>query len=208
MHLVQRGRPQWMTCKPRSDRHACRAPPPNPVPQFTAAGSVNDGNSGNNYTVTFVTDTTGADHGAGDHGDGGDEHEGLRRHDDGVGDADDHVGQPGDGRHGGVHARRYDTKNVGTGKTLTAAGSVNDGNSGNNYTVTFVTDTTGADHGPCDHGDGGDEHEGLRRHDDGLGDADDHVGQPGDGRHGGVHRDLRHQERGHGQDADGGGFGE
>ncbi len=37
----------------------------------------------------------------------------------------------------------FDTKNVGTGKTLTAAGSINDGNSGNNYAVTFVADTTG-----------------------------------------------------------------
>ena len=32
---------------------------------------------------------------------------------------------------------------MGTGKTLTASGSVNDGNGGNNYAVTFVTDTTG-----------------------------------------------------------------
>ena len=37
----------------------------------------------------------------------------------------------------------FDTKNVGTGKTLTPAGSVNDGNGGANYTVTFVNDTTG-----------------------------------------------------------------
>ena len=37
----------------------------------------------------------------------------------------------------------YDTKNVGASKTLTAAGSVNDGNGGNNYAVTFVADTTG-----------------------------------------------------------------
>ena len=36
----------------------------------------------------------------------------------------------------------YDTKNVGTSKTLTAAGLVNDGNGGNNYAVTFVADTT------------------------------------------------------------------
>ena len=32
---------------------------------------------------------------------------------------------------------------MGTSKTLTPAGSVSDGNGGNNYTVTFVTDTTG-----------------------------------------------------------------
>ena len=32
---------------------------------------------------------------------------------------------------------------MGTGKTLTASGAVTDGNSGNNYNVTFVDDTTG-----------------------------------------------------------------
>ena len=32
---------------------------------------------------------------------------------------------------------------MGTGKTLTAAGSVNDGNGGSNYAVTFVANTTG-----------------------------------------------------------------
>ena len=37
----------------------------------------------------------------------------------------------------------YDTKGVGTGKTLTPAGSVSDGNSGNNYAVSFVTNTSG-----------------------------------------------------------------
>ena len=37
----------------------------------------------------------------------------------------------------------YDTKSAGTGKTLTPAGSVTDGNSGNNYTVTLANNTTG-----------------------------------------------------------------
>ena len=37
----------------------------------------------------------------------------------------------------------YDTKDAGTGKTLTASGSVNDGNSGNNYSYAFITDSTG-----------------------------------------------------------------
>jgi hypothetical protein len=42
-------------------------------------------------------------------------------------------------------AETYDTKNVGTGKTLAvSAYTVNDGNSGGNYTVTTVDDTTGA----------------------------------------------------------------
>src|ERR1017187_9349755 len=37
----------------------------------------------------------------------------------------------------------YNSKNVGTGKTLTPAGTVTDGNSGNNYTYTFTAVTTG-----------------------------------------------------------------
>ena len=38
----------------------------------------------------------------------------------------------------------FDTKNVGIGKTLTAAGSVNDGNGGSNYALTFLVSTAGA----------------------------------------------------------------
>ncbi|MEK7499630.1 MAG: MBG domain-containing protein, partial [Patescibacteria group bacterium] len=37
----------------------------------------------------------------------------------------------------------YDTANVGTNKTLSPSGLVNDGNSGANYAVTFVNDNTG-----------------------------------------------------------------
>jgi hypothetical protein len=37
----------------------------------------------------------------------------------------------------------YNTDTVGTGKTLTPAGTVSDGNGGNNYNVTFVVDQTG-----------------------------------------------------------------
>ncbi len=38
----------------------------------------------------------------------------------------------------------FDTKNVGSGKTLIPAGSANDGNGGNNYSVTFVNNTNGS----------------------------------------------------------------
>ena len=38
----------------------------------------------------------------------------------------------------------YNTTNTGPGLTLTPAGAVSDGNGGNNYFVTFVTNTTGA----------------------------------------------------------------
>ena len=68
----------------------------------------------------------------------------------------------------------FDTRNVGTGKTLTAAGSVNDGNGGNNYAVTFAANTTGPDHRAGDHRHRGHQHQGLRRHDLLDGHADDH----------------------------------
>lgn len=37
----------------------------------------------------------------------------------------------------------FDTKDAGTNKSLIPAGTVNDGNSGNNYSITFINDTTG-----------------------------------------------------------------
>jgi hypothetical protein len=49
--------------------------------------------------------------------------------------------QPGDTAN---FAEVYGNKNVGTGKTLIPSGAVTDGNGGNNYTYTFVNDTTGA----------------------------------------------------------------
>ena len=130
---------------------------------LTATGTVNDGNGGNNYAVTFVTDTTRCDHGSGHHGDGGDQHQRLRRHHQRGSDADHHGGHAGTGDTANF-TETYDTKNVGTGKTLTASGTVNDGNGGNNYAVTFVTDTTRRHHGSGHHGDGGHQHQGLRRH--------------------------------------------
>ncbi len=40
-------------------------------------------------------------------------------------------------------AQTFDNRSAGSAKTLTASGIVNDGNGGNNYALTFVTDTTG-----------------------------------------------------------------
>ena len=44
----------------------------------------------------------------------------------------------------GSFTQTFDTKNVGTAKTLTPAGTVTDGNGGANYAITFANDTTGA----------------------------------------------------------------
>ena len=72
-----------------------------------------------------------------DHGDGRDRYQGVRRHDHIVSHTSDHPGSlaPGDTAN---FTETFDTKNVGTDKTLTPSGTVSDGNSGNNYAVTFV----------------------------------------------------------------------
>ena len=109
---------------------------------LTPSGVVNDGNGGNNYTYTFVADSTGVITA-----------EALtitavtntKTYDGttsaaavpvitsgslGTGDTADFI-------------ETYNTPNVGTGLTLTPSGVVNDGNGGNNYTYTFVPVSTG-----------------------------------------------------------------
>ncbi len=106
------------------------------------AYTVNDGNSGNNYAVTLVDDTTGVITAAA-----------LTI----TADTDSKVydGTVASSATPGVSGiiapdtvtglvQEYANKNVGTGKTLSVtAYTVNDGNSGNNYAVTLVDDTTG-----------------------------------------------------------------
>ena len=72
---------------------------------------------------------------------------------------DDHAGTSpfGDTR---AFTQTFDNRNVGTGKTLTPAGSVNDGNGGDNYAITFVNDTTGVITAR-DHRHRGDRHQDL-----------------------------------------------
>ena len=109
---------------------------------LTASGSVTDGNSGNNYDVTFVTNTTGV----------------INARSITVTAATDTKTYDGTTSSSGSPtitsgslatgdsaswSQTFDTKHAGTGKTLTASGSVTDSNSGNNYSVTFVTNTTG-----------------------------------------------------------------
>jgi hypothetical protein len=110
---------------------------------LTPAGTVADGNSGNNYAITWNTDLTGAITArsitvtAATNGktyDGTMSASALPTVTSGslaTGDT-------------GSFSETYGTKNVGTGLTLTPAGTVADGNSGNNYAITWNTDLTGA----------------------------------------------------------------
>src|SRR5256712_3180589 len=107
-----------------------------------SAYTVNDGNSGGNYTVTTVNDTTGVisakaltitaqtnskTYDSTTAAAAVPAAVGLVRSDTVTGKAD-----------------TYETANAGVGKTLSvSAYTVNDGNSGANYTVTTVNDTTG-----------------------------------------------------------------
>ena len=109
---------------------------------LTPAGAVNDGNSGNNYNVTFVSANSGVI---------------SARPITVTAVANTKVydgtttavtpptitsGTVGTGDTAGF-IETYNNRNAGSGKTLTPGGAVSDGNSGNNYNVTFVSTATG-----------------------------------------------------------------
>jgi hypothetical protein len=114
---------------------------------LTPAGSVNDGNSGGNYVVTFVEDTTGEITvrsievtAASDSKvyDGTDSSTGVPSITNGSLAAGDSVNW----------IQAFDDQNAGNNKTITPTGSIDDNNGGANYSVTFVTalgDITPAD---------------------------------------------------------------
>ena len=108
---------------------------------LTATGTVNDGNAGKNYVITFVTDTTGAitprsvTVTAAPN---------TKAFDGNTSAAAIPVLTGGLGAGDTTHfTETYDNKNAGTGKTLTPAGTIDDGNGGANYAITFATSTTG-----------------------------------------------------------------
>ena len=112
-----------------------------------------DGNAGANYTVTFVSVDDRCDHRPCHHGDRNDRHQGLRRHHQLAAIPTITTGTLASGDTA-AFTQTFDNANVGTAKTLTPAGVVNDGNGGANYTVTFVDEHHRRDHRPCHHGDG------------------------------------------------------
>jgi hypothetical protein len=108
---------------------------------LNAAGTVNDGNGGNNYTVTFVPATgaisprpitvTAAPS--------------SKRYDGTTASAamptitEGALASPDTA----TWTETYNNREVGSTHVMTPAGTVNDGNGGNNYVVTFVTISTG-----------------------------------------------------------------
>jgi hypothetical protein len=109
---------------------------------LTPSGTVNDGNSGNNYAYTFVNNTTGTITARAltitaapntKVYDGTTSAAALPTITTGALQGADTAG----------FVESYDTKHVGTAKTLTPSGTVNDGNSGNNYTYTFANNSAG-----------------------------------------------------------------
>jgi hypothetical protein len=109
---------------------------------LTPAGIVSDGNSGNNYSVTFTAVTTGMIN---------------VRAITVTANADSRIyngtnsssvlptistGSLATGDTA-TWSQTFNNKNVGEGKILTPAGTINDGNTGNNYDVTFTSVSTG-----------------------------------------------------------------
>ena len=101
-----------------------------------------DGNGGANYAITFVNDTTGEITGRAITVTAASDTKGYdaTTSSDGVPTITSGSLAGGDTA---TFTQTFDTANVGTGKTLTPAGTVNDGNGGASYTITFVNDTTG-----------------------------------------------------------------
>ncbi len=107
-----------------------------------AAYTINDGNGGDNYTVTTMPDDTGVITA-----------EALtitavantKVYDGTTGAASVPTITSGSlqGEDVAEFSETYSTQNVGSGLTLTPSGLVNDGNDGNNYTYTFVPVSTG-----------------------------------------------------------------
>src|SRR5208282_5005177 len=110
---------------------------------LTPAGLVNDGHGGANYSYTYAPVTTGV----------------INQTNltvtalsnskpyDGTTSAGAHptitVGSIQTGDTAPVWTETYDTRNAGTGKTLTPAGLINDGHGGANYSYTYAPVTTG-----------------------------------------------------------------
>ncbi len=107
---------------------------------LTAAGAVSDGNGGNNYDITYVADNTGE----------------ITQRPITVTAVTDTKIFDGTNSSSGAPVisnlaggdtasfnQSFDNALVGTGKTLTAVGTISDGNGGNNYDITYVADNTG-----------------------------------------------------------------
>jgi len=108
---------------------------------LTPFGSVDDGNSGKNYNITFVPVTTGTiqvrpltvtaitDTKV---------YDGTQ---DSVGEPV--LSEPLEGNDTGIWSQHFDDKHAGGNKTLKPSGNITDGNNGNNYAVNFIDDMTG-----------------------------------------------------------------
>jgi len=106
------------------------------------AYTVNDGNSGNNYTVSTVNNNTGVINQEALTVTAATNTKTYNASTNAVATPTITGGSLGAGDTANF-SEVYANANAGTNKTLTPSGSVSDGNSGNNYTYTFVTNGTG-----------------------------------------------------------------
>jgi len=107
------------------------------------AGVVSDGNSGNNYNVTFVNDTTGEVTARAITVTAATDSKTYDGTTTSSGTPTLTSGTMGSGDTEPTWTQTFNTKHAGSGKALVPAGTVSDGNGGNNYNVTFVNNNTG-----------------------------------------------------------------
>jgi len=110
---------------------------------LTPTGTVSDGNSGNNYNVTLTAVSTGTVTARAITVTASTDSKEYNGTASSTGIPTISAGSFATGD-SATWTQTFDNKNVGTSKTITSAGTVSDGNSGNNYTVTFTSVSTGA----------------------------------------------------------------
>ena len=108
---------------------------------LTAGGAVNDGNGGNNYSISYVTNAPAGSR----RGRSPSRRRRTRTYEATVSSAASPLVTTGSvAPETAARSSRSTTRaGAGTGKTLTASGAVSDGNGGNNYAVTFVPTRAG-----------------------------------------------------------------
>ena len=110
---------------------------------LTPAGTVNDGNGGANYHVTYAVNASGVINQTNLTVTAASNTKAYNGTTSAAAVPTVTSGSVQTGDSAPAWTETYDTKNAGTGKTLTPAGTVNDGNGGANYHVTYAVNTSG-----------------------------------------------------------------
>ena len=142
-----------------------------PARPVSVTGISISGTDAGNYTFNTTAIDDGGHHGAGADGDGDRREQGLRRHDDGDGDAVATTASRRRASPTATRPRRSRTRTSAPARPVSVSGISISGTDAGNYTFNTTASHDGRHHGAGADGHGDRREQGLRRHDDGDGDA-------------------------------------